>query len=83
VAGYKEINLRAMKILAPGGSLFTSSCSFHVSRDVFHAMLADAARDSGRRMQLLAATGAASDHPELLNVPETTYLKGALLRAVA
>lgn len=83
VAGYKEINLRAMKILAPGGSLFTSSCSFHVSRDVFHAMLADAARDSGRRLQFLAATGAASDHPELLNVPETTYLKGVLLRALA
>jgi 23S rRNA (cytosine1962-C5)-methyltransferase len=81
VAGYKEVNLRAMKILAPGGVLFTSSCSYHVSRDIFNAMLADAARDSGRRMQLLAATGAAGDHPELLNVPETGYLKGALLRA--
>ena len=81
VAGYKEVNLRAMKILAPGGSLFTSSCSFHVNRDVFHAMLADAARDSGRRMQFLASTGAAGDHPELLNVPETGYLKGVLLRA--
>ncbi|HZE93965.1 MAG TPA: class I SAM-dependent rRNA methyltransferase [Gemmatimonadales bacterium] len=83
VAGYKEINLRAMKILAPGGVLFTSSCSYHVSRDVFNAMLSDAARDSGRRMQLLAATGAASDHPELLNVPETGYLKGVLLSALA
>jgi len=82
VAGYKEINLRAMKILAPGGVLFTSSCSYHVSRDVFNAMLADAARDSGRRMQFVASTGAASDHPELLNVPETGYLKGALLRAL-
>jgi len=82
VAGYKEINLRAMKVLAPGGVLFTSSCSYHVSRDVFHAMLSDAARDSGRRMQLLAATGAAGDHPELLNVPETGYLKGVLLRAM-
>lgn len=83
VAGYKEINLRAMKILAPGGVLFTSSCSYHVSRDVFNAMLADAARDSGRRIQFLAATGAAGDHPELLNVPETGYLKGVLLRALA
>ncbi len=82
VAGYKEINLRAMKILAPEGVLFTSSCSYHVSRDVFNAMLVDAARDSGRRMQLLAATGAAADHPELLNVPETGYLKAVLLRAV-
>jgi 23S rRNA (cytosine1962-C5)-methyltransferase len=82
VAGYKEINLRAMKILAEGGVLFTSSCSYHVSRDVFNAMLADAARDSGRRIQLLAVTGAAGDHPELINVPETGYLKGSLLRAV-
>jgi 23S rRNA (cytosine1962-C5)-methyltransferase len=45
-------------------------------------MLADAARDSGRRIQFVAATGAAADHPELLNVPETGYLKGMLLRAV-
>ena len=82
VAGYKEINLRAMKILALGGVLFTSSCSYHVNRDVFNAMLADAARDSGRRMQVVASTGAAGDHPELLNVPETAYLKGVLLRAV-
>jgi len=83
VAGYKEINLRAMKILAPEGVLFTSSCSYHVSRDVFHAMLADAARDSGRRIQFVAATGASADHPELLNVPETGYLKGVLCRALA
>jgi len=82
VAGYKEINLRAMKILATDGVLFTSSCSYHVSRDIFNAMLADAARDSGRRIQVLAETGAAADHPELLNVPETGYLKGVLLRAV-
>jgi 23S rRNA (cytosine1962-C5)-methyltransferase len=82
VAGYKEINLRAMRILAPEGVLFTCSCSYHVSRDVFAAMLADAARDSGRRLQLLAVCGAAGDHPELVNVPETGYLKGALLRAL-
>ena len=80
IAGYKEVNLRAMKILAPSGVLFTSSCSYHVSREIFNAMLADAARDSGRRIQFLAATGASSDHPELLNVPETGYLKGVLLR---
>ena len=82
VAGYKEINLRAMRILAPGGVLFTCSCSYHVGRDVFHAMVADAARDSGRRLQQLAVCGAAGDHPELINVPETAYLKGTLLRAV-
>jgi len=81
VAGYKEINLRAMRVLAPAGVLFTCSCSYHVSREVFAAMIADAAKDSGRRLQLLAVTGASGDHPELVNVPETGYLKGALLRA--
>ena len=82
VAGYKEINLRAMRLLAPGGVLFTCSCSYHVQRAAFADMLADAARDSGRRLQLLASVGASPDHPELLNVPETGYLKGTLLRAV-
>jgi 23S rRNA (cytosine1962-C5)-methyltransferase len=82
VAGYKEINLRAMKILAPQGVLFTCSCSYHVSREVFAAMLADAARDAGRRLEILSLPGAAGDHPEVLNVPETGYLKGALLRAL-
>jgi len=82
LAGYKEINLRAMRLVAPGGVLFTCSCSYHVSRAVFLDMLADAARDAGRRLQLLAVTGAGRDHPEVVNVPETGYLKGALLRAV-
>jgi len=82
LGGYKEINLRAMRILSAGGALFTCSCSYHVSRAVFFEMLADAARDSGRRLQLLGVVGASGDHPELLNVPETGYLKGALLRAV-
>src|SRR5207253_4345958 len=82
LAGYKEINLRAMRLLAPGGILFTCSCSYHVGRAVFGAMLVDAARDAGRRLELLAQSGAGRDHPELLNVPETGYLKGALLRAV-
>lgn len=81
-AGYKEINLRAMRLLVPGGLLFTCSCSYHITRAVFSEMLADAARDSGRRLQLVASTGASGDHPELVNVPETAYLKGALLRAV-
>ncbi|HLB82445.1 MAG TPA: class I SAM-dependent rRNA methyltransferase [Gemmatimonadales bacterium] len=82
LAGYKEINLRAMRLLAAGGVLFTCSCSYHVNRSVFLEMLGDAARDSGRRLQLLAVTGAGRDHPEIVNVPETGYLKGALLRAV-
>jgi len=81
-AGYKEINLRAMRILAPGGVLLTCSCSYHVHRGVFGEMLAEAARDSGRRLQLLALVGAGQDHPEIVTVPETAYLKGALLRAV-
>jgi 23S rRNA (cytosine1962-C5)-methyltransferase len=81
LGGYKEINLRAMRLLAPRGVLLTCSCSYHVQRPAFAAMLADAAADSGRRLQTLAWTGAARDHPELLNVPETGYLKGALLQA--
>lgn len=82
IAGYKEINLRAMRLLAPGGLLFTASCSYHLQRPAFLEMLADAGRDSGRRLELLRLTGAAADHPEILNIPETGYLKGALLRAV-
>src|SRR5204863_1828098 len=81
VAGYKEINLRAMKILAPDGVLFTSSCSYHVSRDVFYARLADASRASGRRIQVEMITGAAGAHPAPLHVPETAYLKRAPLPA--
>ena len=82
VAGYKEINLRAMRLLAANGVLFTCSCSYHLSRAAFADMLAAAAHDSGRRLELLRWTGAGRDHPEILNVPETGYLKGALLRAV-
>ena len=82
LAGYKELNLRAMKMLAEGGWLFTCSCSHHVHRGDFFAMLAEAAQDAGRRIQLVELRGAAADHPELLTVPETGYLKGALLRAL-
>jgi 23S rRNA (cytosine1962-C5)-methyltransferase len=81
LAGYKEINLRAMHLLAPGGLLFTASCSHHVHRGDFFGMLADAASDSGRRLQLLEIRGAAADHPEIVTIPETGYLKAALLRA--
>jgi 23S rRNA (cytosine1962-C5)-methyltransferase len=83
LAGYKEINLRAIRLLAPGGVLFTASCSFHLGRAAFLDMLADAAADSGRRVALECVTGQSSDHPELLTVPETGYLKGAVLRAFA
>lgn len=82
LAGYKEVNLRAMRMLEPGGWLFTFSCSHHVHRGDFFAMLGEAAQDAGRRMQLVEMRGAGADHPELLTVPETGYLKGALLRAL-
>ena len=81
LAGYKEINLRAMRCLNPGGVLFTCSCSYHVHRRDFEAMLASAAADSGRWLEVITFTGQPSDHPELLTVPESGYLKGALLRA--
>ena len=80
--GYKDINLQAMKLLAPGGLLFTASCSFHLSRGLFFEMLSEAVADSGRRFALRAITGQPLDHPELINVPETGYLKGALLEAM-
>lgn len=79
--GYKEINLRAMRLLNPQGVLLTASCSFHVSRDLFMGMLADAAGDSGRRLTLSHLLGQGADHPERLTIPETGYLKGAVLRA--
>ncbi|HOX45213.1 MAG TPA: class I SAM-dependent rRNA methyltransferase [Myxococcota bacterium] len=78
--GYKEINLRAMKLLAPGGVLITSSCSYHMLEDRFEAMLTEAARDVGRGVQLLERRGPARDHPERLGFPEGRYLKCFVLR---
>jgi 23S rRNA (cytosine1962-C5)-methyltransferase len=80
--GYKEINLRAMRILAPGGLLFTASCSFHLTRPLFLEMLGAAAADSGRRIALRELRGQPLDHPEVLTIPETGYIKGALLEAL-
>lgn len=77
--GYREINLRALRILAPGGALVTASCSFHVRRPDFMGMLAEAAADSGRRVMLRELLGQGEDHPEILTIPETGYLKGAVL----
>ena len=73
--GYKELNLRALKMLRPGGVLVTCSCSYHVSQADFLQMLADAARDAHRTLRLAEVRGQAKDHPILLNVPETSYLK--------
>jgi 23S rRNA (cytosine1962-C5)-methyltransferase len=81
IRGYREINLRAMRCLAPGGALLTASCSFHVRLPEFLAMLAEAAGDSGRRIRLRRILGQGEDHPEVLTIPETGYLKGALLEA--
>lgn len=80
--GYKEVNLRAMRLLAPGGHLFTASCSFHLTKPLFLEMLESAAADSGRRIALRTITGQPLDHPEVLTIPETGYLKGALLEAL-
>ena len=81
IRGYKDLNLRAMRLLAPGGCLYTASCSYHVRRPDFLAMLEAAAADSGRRIVVRALTGQPIDHPEVLTIPETGYLKGALLEA--
>ncbi|MBI4410563.1 MAG: class I SAM-dependent rRNA methyltransferase [Gemmatimonadetes bacterium] len=80
--GYKEINLRALRLLAPGGTLCTFSCSYHVGRDLFSRMLQSAAADAGRTVRWIEARGQAADHPEIVQIPETGYLKGAILQAV-
>ncbi len=81
-AAYKEINLRAMRMLAPGGLLLTASCSYQMREEHFYAMLRDAAGDARRALRVVAKRGQARDHPVLLNVPETAYLKFAVLEAV-
>lgn len=81
VRGYRDINFRAMKLLAPGGMLYTASCSYHLSKPEFLSVIREAAAHSGRWMILRAVTGQPVDHPEVLTIPETGYLKGALLEA--
>lgn len=73
--GYKEMNLRALKMLRPGGVLVTCSCSFHVSEADFLGVLASAAADARRGVKILEKRGAAKDHPAVLTIPETSYLK--------
>jgi 23S rRNA (cytosine1962-C5)-methyltransferase len=73
--GYKELNLRALKMLRPGGTLVTCSCSYHVGESEFVDVVADAARDAHRTVRLVEKRGAAKDHPTVLGVPETSYLK--------
>ncbi len=80
LAGYKEINLRAMKLLRPEGILVTSSCSSHLSEANFEEILHQASRDAHRYVQILERRGQASDHPTLTGMPETHYLKCFILR---
>ena len=82
IRGYNEINLRAMRLLTPGGTLFTASCSFHLTIPLFLDMLRAAAADSGRRLALRELRGQPLDHPGIITVPETAYLKSAVLEAL-
>lgn len=78
--GYKEINLRAMKLLGEGGTLITSTCSYHMSEDAFLNVIADAAADAGRSVQIIEKRTQARDHPVLVSMPETYYLKCLIVR---
>jgi 23S rRNA (cytosine1962-C5)-methyltransferase len=80
--GYKEINLRAIKLLNPGGVLVTCTCSYHMPEDTFLGIIAEAANDARRKLQLIEKRTQAGDHPILLGVPETYYLKCVIARVV-
>jgi 23S rRNA (cytosine1962-C5)-methyltransferase len=83
MAGYKEINLRAMKLLAPGGYLMTCSCSYNISDTMFLDIVTDASRDARAEMALVERRLQSRDHPVLVGVPETSYLKCLVLRKIA
>ncbi|HEX8889578.1 MAG TPA: class I SAM-dependent rRNA methyltransferase [Pyrinomonadaceae bacterium] len=80
--GYKEINLRALKLLNTGGALITCTCSYHMSEQMFLEIITDAARDARRRVQLVEKRMQASDHPVLFSMPETYYLKCVIARVI-
>ena len=80
--GYKEINLRAMKILRPGGTLVTCSCSHHISEALFLQIIAEAANDAHRNIVVVERRTQSRDHPILLTLPETHYLKCMILRVL-
>ena len=82
LAGYKEINLRAMRLLSPGGYLITCSCSYNVNEEMFEAMLHEASADSHSSMTIVEKRMQGRDHPVLVGVPETYYLKCFILRRV-
>lgn len=83
LSGYKEINLRALKLLEPGGFLITCSCSYNVSEDMFVDVVSAAASDAGVEVSLVEKRSQGRDHPILINVPETYYLKCLILRKLA
>ena len=83
LSGYKEINLRALKLLEPGGFLVTCSCSYNVSESMFIEVVSDAAADAGVEVSLVEKRAQGRDHPILINVPETYYLKCLILRRLA
>jgi 23S rRNA (cytosine1962-C5)-methyltransferase len=83
LSGYKEINLRALKLLQPGGFLVTCSCSYNVSEAMFLDVVASAAVDAGAEVTLVEKRAQGRDHPILINVPETYYLKCLILRKLA
>jgi len=83
IRGYKEINLRALKLLNPGGVLVTCTCSYHVSEELFLEILAQAAVDARRRVQIVEKRMQASDHPVLTSMPETYYLKCVIARVIS
>ena len=78
--GYKEINLRAIRMLTAGGTLITSTCSYHMSEDAFLNVLADSAADARRSVQIIEKRTQSRDHPVLISMPETHYLKCMILR---
>ncbi len=82
VAGYRDINLWALRLLRPGGFLVTCSCSYHVDEGTFWTVVLDAAEDAGLRLRLVEARSQARDHPALAAMPETRYLKCFVLQAV-
>jgi 23S rRNA (cytosine1962-C5)-methyltransferase len=83
IAGYKEINLRALKLLNRGGTLVTCSCSYHVNEGMFAEILYDAAVDAQAHVTIVEKRMQGRDHPVLLGVPETYYLKCLILRKLA
>ena len=80
--GYKEINLRAMRLLNPNGILVTCSCSYFFDATHFYGMIMKAAEDSKKRVQIISKTGAGPDHPVLVGYPKSEYLKCAVCRVI-